>query len=108
MSQVYLLTLNLNSADSHIEALVGCICQGTCTDPLECSCQGEAVTGFIGMENGAAKFAYKNVSPPKLEVYVLLDFVGVVHVQVGEAAAGCRVQLCEPKCIRDVHGLPTT
>ena len=70
MSLVCSLTLNLNSADSHIEALVGCDCQGTCTNPLECSCQGEADTVFIGMENGAATFAYENVSPPKLEVYV--------------------------------------
>ena len=65
MSLVNVLPLNLNSADSHIEALVGCNCQGTCTNPLECSCQGAADTVFIGIENGAAKFAYENVGPPE-------------------------------------------
>lgn len=70
-SLVYLLTLNLNSADSHIEALVGCHCQGPCTNPRECDCQKAADSVFIEMEsNGAAKFAYENVSPPKLEAHV--------------------------------------
>ena len=69
-SLVYLLTPNLNSAESHIEALVGCNCQGPCTNPLECNCQQAADTVFVGMEsNGVAKFAYENVSPPELELH---------------------------------------
>ena len=64
-SRVCLLTLRLNSAESHIDALVGCECQGTCTNPLDCHCQGAADTAYIGREGGAAKFAYENVSPPE-------------------------------------------
>jgi hypothetical protein len=73
-SLVYRLTPNLNSADSHIEALVGCDCQGTCTNPLCCHCQRAADTTFIGIEDGAAKFAYENVSPITLEVQFVHKF----------------------------------
>jgi len=47
-------------AESHIDALVGCNCQGSCTDPLDCHCQGAADTTYIGREDGAATFAYEN------------------------------------------------
>lgn len=63
-SRVCLLTLNLNSAESHIDALVGCNCRGACKNPLDCHCQGAADTAYIGREDGAAKFAYENVIPP--------------------------------------------
>ena len=57
----YLLTVNLDSTDSHIAALVGCTCQGTCTNPLECDCQKSVDTAYIGIEDGEAMFAYENV-----------------------------------------------
>jgi hypothetical protein len=56
-----------SSAESHIEALVGCNCHGTCTTPFDCHCQGAADTTYIGVEDGAGKFAYENVSPSNQE-----------------------------------------